>query len=29
MEKFLKDYGLKWIGDNGEQEGKFDSKAIN
>jgi len=30
MEKFLADYGLKWIGEEGEQpEGKFDSKAIN
>jgi hypothetical protein len=28
MEKFLSDYGLKWIGDGG-QEGKFDAKAIN
>lgn len=29
MEKFLSDYGLKWVGEDGKQEGKFDAKAIN
>lgn len=29
MEKFLNDYGLKWVGENGKSEGKFDAKAIN
>lgn len=30
MKKFLSDYGLKWVGgEGGQQEGKFDSKAIN
>lgn len=34
MEKFLSDYGLKWIGDDADadakkHEGKFDAKAIN
>ena len=36
MEKFLADYGLKWIGDDGtpvssgkKHEGEFDAKAIN
>ena len=30
MEKFLKDYGLKWVGgDGGQREGQFDAKAIN
>ena len=38
MEKFLADYGLKWVGDDGtppvpgssnKHEGEFDSKAIN
>jgi len=30
MERFLADYGLKWIGENpSESEGKFDAKAVN
>ena len=35
MEKFLSDYGLKWIGEDsagagkGKHEGQFNSKAIN
>ena len=33
MEKFLADYGLKWIGEDGagkgQHEGQFNSKAIN
>lgn len=30
MEKFLSDYGLKWVGgEGGQREGKFDGKAIN
>ena len=37
MEKFLADYGLKWVGDDGtpvpgsnkKHEGAFDAKAIN
>ena len=30
MEKFLSDYGLKWIGDDGQaHEGKFDKKALD
>lgn len=29
MLKFLKDYGLKWVGgEGGQREGKFDEKAI-
>lgn len=27
MEKFLADYGLKWVGNN-EKEGQFNEKAI-
>lgn len=30
MEKFLADYGLKWVGgEGGQRQGEFDSKAIN
>jgi hypothetical protein len=29
MEKFLADYGLKWLGNDGQAEGKFNSDAIN
>lgn len=33
MEKFLKDYGLKWLGEEGsgskQHEGQFNSDAIN
>ena len=29
MEKFLSDYGLKWVGPEGSHEGKFDNNAIN
>ena len=34
MEKFLSDYGLKWVGGDGtpaprKHEGEFDAKAIN
>lgn len=30
MEKFLSDYGLKWIGEDGQaHQGKFDKEAIN
>jgi len=30
MHKFLKDYGLKWVGgEGGKHEGAFDKKAIN
>ena len=30
MEKFLSDYGLKWIGgEGGQNEGEFNNKAID
>ncbi len=29
MEKFLADYGLKWIGDDGKHKGQFDEKSID
>lgn len=30
MTKFLSDYGLKWVGNDGApQEGKFDAKSLN
>ena len=29
MTKFLSDYGLKWVGDEGQQnQGKFDAQGI-
>jgi len=30
MTKFLKDYGLKWVGgEGGQREGVFDAKGIS
>ena len=29
MTQFLADYGLRWVGNDGQREGKFDDKAIN
>lgn len=29
MEQFLCDYGLKWVGKDGQKEGKFDDKSLN
>lgn len=29
MEKFLSDYGLKWVGKDGTKEGKFDAASLN
>ena len=29
MEQFLADYGLVWVGKDGNHDGKFDHKAIN
>lgn len=29
MKEFLADYGLVWVGKDGANEGKFDSKQVN
>ena len=29
MKEFLADYGLKWVGKDGQKQGQFNSKAVN